>query len=586
MNRPILALLLLAATSAIAQDVYVPPVPIGIKGEGKVRPPKHIPFPAEDEVWLRLRSLRFDIISSASEEKTRAIANDLETLANALNRETLGAPATIFVFAKRRESQPYFELLIGQEKTTIAGVYVRHEGGGTMFIDAGYSRVDRTVLHELIHDILRRSDVTPPLWIEEGLAEYYSNARVEGDTVIAGDRIPEHVSLIRKYGPWTPEAIFAVTTGEKAAMATGFYAQAWAAVQWLMELGPSLIDPFARDLTAGLPVADALQKHYGKSLEDLSKAIRNPGKGKLELKKGTVSEFNITQLDRATLLFELGHFLSHVGGAGEESLRHYRGAIAANPKHARTLAALGEFEAAIAADPDNAEVHLTYAESLMRDAIGPFASFFEAKPEDVTTFRKARTHAERALALGAEEGRTRGTIGATYIVETDTSPAIPYLERARQLAPLRMDFALHLYDFYLRHGERAKAHALFASTFERARDKQTIFAARNLLLRYETDRANALAKQGKLDEAAAVLRELAAATSDVMARQELEKHAAQMAATAIVNRHIEMYNQAVAAANTGRRKEAIKILDELLRLATDAQVVRDAQRLRGQVASR
>jgi len=38
--------------------------------------------------------------------------------------------------------------------------------------------------------------------------------------------------------------------------------------------------------------------------------------------------------------------------------------------------------------------------------------------------------------------------------------------------------------------------------------------------------------------------------------------------------------------NAGRKLEAIRILDELLRVATDAQVVRDAQRLRGEVRAR
>src|SRR6185436_5165694 len=206
--------------------------------------------------------------------------------------------------------------------------------------------------------------------------------------------------------------------------------------------------------------------------------------------------------------------------------------------------------------------------------------------DDAIAFRKARVLAERALALGAEEGRARGTIGTTYLVERDVAPAIPHLERARELAPARTDFALHLYDLYLRLGERAKADALFAAAFEHARDKQTVFAARNLLLRFETDRASALAKAGRLEEAAAIVCGLAAATEDALGRRELEQQAAQLAATAVVNRHIEMYNQAVTMVNAGRRRDALELLEELLRVATDAQVVRDAQRLRGEVRAR
>ncbi len=225
-------------------------------------------------------------------------------------------------------------------------------------------------------------------------------------------------------------------------------------------------------------------------------------------------------------------------------------------------------------------MHLAYAETLLGRAIGDFAGMFEAAPDDAERFRKARALAGKALALGGDEALARGLIATSYLVESDFAPAIAHFERVREIAPSRMDFALHLYAMYLRRGDRAKASALFASAFERARDKQTVFAARNLYLQIETDRANALSKAGKLDEAAAVVREIAAVTNDPFARRELEQQAAQLAATATVNQHIQIYNQAIAAITKGRKREAAKLLDELLRVATDAQVVRDAQRLR------
>jgi len=584
----------------MAQDVYTPPVLIGVRGEqGKVRKPNGpIPFPAADGVWVRVTTPRFDILSSASEEKTLAIAGDLETLAAALNAPA-HAPTTIFVFAKRRESQPYFDLLIGREKTNVTGVYVRHEGGGTMFIDAGRAGVERTALHELIHDLLRQSTLTPPLWIEEGLAEFYANSQVKNGTIIAGGVLAPHLAMLHRNQPEPLEKMFAVRAESAEATAPLFYAQSWSAVDWLMHLDHQKFEPFMRDVAQGTPVADALATHYGKTLDDMRKVIRNAHGGSVRIVSSGAAGFSpptisrqtgglkpAAPLERANLLHQLGLFLSHVAGAGEESLRHYREALSVDPKYAPALASLGRFEEAIAADPANAEVQLTYAEFLLKDALGPFASYFEAKPEDTAGFRKARALAERALSLGAEEGRARGIIGASYVVESDVKPAIEQLERAHLLAPARMDFALHLYDFYLRTGDNAKADALFASVFERARDKQTVFAARNLKVQFETDRANALAKQGKLDEAAAIVRALAAATEDALAKRELAQQADQLAATAVVNRHIQMYNEAVTLANSGRKLEAIKLLDELLRVATDAQVVRDAQRLRGKVKTR
>ncbi len=258
------------------------------------------------------------------------------------------------------------------------------------------------------------------------------------------------------------------------------------------------------------------------------------------------------------------------------------------PKLARTLAAVGELEAAVAAAPNDPDVHLLYAETLLTTAIGPFAGIFEPAAGDREKFRKARALAERALALGGDEGLARGILGTTYLVEKNEglTPGIVELERARALIPQRMDFALNLYSMYLRRGDRVKADALFAAAFENARDKQTIFAARNALVVSETTRANALATSGKLDEAAAIIRTLAATMTDPNGRREMEEHAAKLEATSQVNTHILQYNDAITLANRGKNRDAIKLLDELLKVATDSSVIHDATKLRAELKKR
>ncbi|MFL6247928.1 MAG: DUF1570 domain-containing protein [Thermoanaerobaculia bacterium] len=589
-----------------AQDVFVPPVPKGIARDGgKIRTPsREIPFPSEDGTWIRIRSERFDIISSATEPRTRELVADVETLAAALMRRNerfapSRARATVFIFDRRRESQPYFDLLFNQANAKPTGAYVRYEGGGTMIIDGSrksgpLQRDDpgiRTAMHELMHDLLRQSDSAPPLWLEEGLAEYFANARVDGEKVTAGDPIRQHMLQLDQRMPMPLEQLFAVKAESPESASAAFYAQSWAAVHWLIGTNQQAFFAFLRDVEHGTPVPTALQIHYERTVPDLAAAIRwrRPLTKRVFLQGARPGEPSPAQpLDRATLLFELGRFLSHIAGAEKEAERYYREALRVDPKHARTLAAVGELEAAVAAAPDDPEVHLLYAETLLTTAIGPFAGIFEPAAGDEQKFRKARTLAEKALALGGEEGLARGILGTTYLVEKNEglTPGITELERARVLIPQRMDFALNLYAMYLRVGDRAKADALFAAAFENARDKQTIFAARNALVVAETTRANELATSGKLDEAAAIVRQLAATVTDPLARREMEQHAARLESTSTVNRHILQYNDAIALANRGKNREAIKLLDELLKVATDSSVIHDATKLRADLKKR
>ena len=600
---------LCAVPGVTAQDVFVPPVPKGIaRDSGKVRTPaREIPFPDEEGTWIRVRSERFDILSNASEERTRELVAEVETLAAALMRasERFAPPrtrATVFVFERRRDSQAYFDLLFAQENAKATGAYVRYDGGGTMIIDGsrrtGPLRRDdpgiRTAMHELLHDLLQQNGAGAPLWIEEGLAEYFSHAQVDGRRLTAGDPIRQHLLLLNQRVPMTLEQLLAVKTESKEGSSTWFYAQSWAAVHWLIGTDQQAFFAFLRDVERGTPVPDALRTHYGRSVAELDTAIRwrSPISRKVVLQGGRAAEPSAPQaVDRPTLLFELGRFLSHIAGAENEAQRHYREALRLDPKHARTLAAVGELEAAVAAAPDDPGVQLLYAETLLTTAIGPFAGIFEPVAGDREKFRKARALAERALTLGIEsldggEGTARGIIGTTYLVESDLAPGIAQLEQARTLLPQRTDFALNLYAMYLRAGDRAKANALFAAAFENARDKQTIFAARNALVVSETARANDLATSGKLDEAAAIVRELASTMTDPNARREMELHAAKLEQTAVVNRHILQYNEAIALANRGKNREAITLLDELLKVATDSSVIHDATKLRSELKKR
>src|SRR5437773_972251 len=117
MHRFLGSLLLLAAT-AQATDVFVPPVLKGVKGEAKGRRDRPVPFPAADVEWTLVRSGHFLFISSAGERRTRDVAEDLETLAAALGqlnpqfRTDTQAPTRVFLFTRRGEAQPYFDLLL------------------------------------------------------------------------------------------------------------------------------------------------------------------------------------------------------------------------------------------------------------------------------------------------------------------------------------------------------------------------------------------------------------------------------------------------------------------------------------------
>jgi tetratricopeptide (TPR) repeat protein len=620
LRRIVLASILLAST---AQAQFIPPVLKGVKGDGTPRETNGpIPFPAADEKWLLARSKHFVFISSADEKRTRAVAAELETLASALTQvdSTFSAPAAIptrvILFSRRGESRPYFDMLLNRRDANVSGVFVSQREGGSMLISQNYSweSGDRAPLHELVHYLMQSGDAHAPLWLEEGIAEYFSNAAIRSRYISAGKPMSNHISVLRQRARIPLPELFATAResdvyNHPSGQAV-FYAESWAIVDWLVRAsgrnGGDFYD-FVHDLAHGATVEAALMTRFHRTLLHADAALNGYSAPQHAAWAITLAvpatDTNVTTepLDRAATLYELGHFLSGLEELAADAERHYRGALDANPRHARALAGLGMlrasaskyaeatefFEKAIAADPNDVEVALSYAEALMRDQIGALAESSDTTGDDITRFRKARTLVQRALEHRADPafplGRAIGDLGTTYIVDDDVAPAIAALEEASTLLPSRTDFALHLLAMYRRSGNRAKADRLFAQ-LDALHKPQVSFAARAVIVRSELTRANALTHDGRLDEAAAVIRDLAANTADPNARRDFEKQAAELTRVAAQNRQIEAYNKIVTQVNSGNYRDAAKALDDFLTTATDADIVRDAKKLQKQLA--
>jgi tetratricopeptide (TPR) repeat protein len=610
-------LAILLATTLSAQDVFVPPVLKGIKGEGvSRRAEKPIPFPPADEQWLLARSKHFTLISSASEKRTREIAGDLETLAAALEQltpkfsTTSPAPTRVFLFSRRREVQPYFDLLLNRREASVTGVFISQKQGGSMIIQVGSSARDTTPYHELVHNLIANAGSHPPLWLEEGVAEYFGNAEFGTRSIRAGEPIRSRVDALRRgvrlplinlFAVGRESDIYNLPAGQQL-----FYSESWAIVDWMMRTDRRAFDALFQDVDNGVSVETALRNHYGKSVEEVERALNGYSSGRPRFAltipvPTTDTSVALSPLNRASLLYELGRFLAGIEDLSTEAERHFREALVANPAHARSIAALGAlcandkrydeatpyFERALAADPNDAEIRLDYAEALLRNQIGVFAETEETSADDAPRFRKARDLAqnEREAPSPVLHARALGIIGTSYLVEDDLTPGIAALEKARALLPGRMDLALHLFTMYRRDGDRAKADRLF-KVLDGARSPQLAYAARAIIMRVEIARVSAFAKEQKLDEAAIVLRNLAAETSDSDARADLVKQAVEIERVAKTNREIATYNEAIGQVNRGDYDAALRTLNHLLAAASDPSVIRDAKKLQKMVSGR
>lgn len=433
---------------------------------GPVRPGP-IPFPASSRRWIRIETDRFTIFSSVGKRTTRAVAADLEAMATRLlaTGRLFMLPrgrSRVFLFGNRGDVQSYFDVLRGA-RVNATGMTLRHPLGSTTLIDAtARGGVTLTPRHELVHDLIHRESHAVPLWVEEGLAEYYSNN---------GLPIREHLLRLRGRLPLPLPAMLTMTAFAPRAGSLDFYAQSWAATYTLIRKDQDAFFALAEDLAAGTDPQAALQSRFGMTIQDLGTSMRKGLAPAMPPRTPSSAALAaVAPLSHGELLFELGELLARFDGGQPEAERHFR--------------------AAVEAEPGNASLALRFAERLSHEP---------GRGAD------ARDCALVAAAAGAPAGDVHAILGAAHAVLAQPEVARPHLEAALDLKPEDTESAWHLYAVYMRLGERALADGLLPALLhtDRAQD------VRRLLLAADLDRADALARLGRYGEAARVLRELA-----------------------------------------------------------------------------
>jgi Flp pilus assembly protein TadD len=565
-------------------------------------------LPSQKDPWIEVRSTNFTLFSNASEKDTRQVGADLERLRDALAQLSPGLalqspnPTWIFVFRNADALKPYLRLYQGSPTT--AGGYFLSAGQANYVAVDGNPRGNQTgiVYHEYLHYLARNNYGDLPLWLHEGLAEYYSTFRVTKDEARIGLPIAEHVFWLRK-NDWIPLAqLFAVEQGSQEYNETSrrgaFYAESWALTHYLLSGSPERrrqVAELVRLTKGGAPGREAFQKVFGSDPSALERELRTYVRSytfpytRAPIQSEANLAVEVRPMDRADVLFRLGDLLANVDdehrAAAEE---HFRAALASRPDYGPALGGLGYlselahhpqearswYEKAAKLAPDDFVVQYRYARNLLDNPAGP------------DSLRAARAALTRVVALRPDFGEAWASLGYTYQAEEGIDDnAVKALETARRLLPSRMDVAHNLALTYARTGHRQQAQELIERVLAPQADPDLVANAREALLDEDYRQAEDLVTQEKIAEALPLLEQVRDATRQPERRRTLELRIDEIHKVLDFNHFVEQYNQAVDRANHGDVQGAVAILEplvETVRDPTQAEQARNLlQRLKG-----
>ncbi len=448
------------------------------------------PLASAKETWISLRSSHFLFIGNADEQNIRRVAIKLEqfraVFARLFSNARINAPAPtrVIVFRNDAAYRPFKPLYQGKPADEVAGYFHSTTDINylTMIAELRDDSPYAIVFHEYVHGLMSDNLRSAPLWVREGLAEYYSTFEVAegGKKIWLGKPRADHARRLREQ-TWLPLREICAAGQDspyynEAGQRSLFYAQSWALMHYLM-LGnqgqrQEQFLRFLNTLAQGVAVEKSFREAFHIGYAEMESELRAyishgnyPVRSmNLDPRLEFDAEIRSAPLSEAEAQAFLGDLLLHLQRTDEAEV-YLREALALDPELAQAQASLGilragqrrfaeakqHVEQATAADPQNFLVHYYYAFALSREYVDEERRMSGVTSEAAQAIRAAL---RRAITLAPEFAEAYHLLAFVNVLkgeQLDESRAL--LERAITLAPSRDEYVLTLAQLHMRRND-------------------------------------------------------------------------------------------------------------------------------------
>jgi tetratricopeptide (TPR) repeat protein len=464
--------------------------------------------------WVSARTEHFTIVSHADERSVRRLAANLEQFVTVASRllgadAVPGTPVTVLAFRDDKAFRPFKPLYNGKP-SNISGFFLHDPDETVIALDISAAREHHpfsVIYHEYTHLLTNVIGRHWPAWVREGLAEFYSTFRPEGDRITLGIPIADHVRLLREGRlirlPQLVEVDHRSEIYNEGDRQSLFYAESWALVHYLLLRSdprrPSQLQQFLGAMAEGQAPEQAFESTVGTPYSSLEAELRGYVSRRVypvvsyPLQAPLLpSEIDIRPLSRTESELQLGRLLLHTDRL-DEAEAFFRRAHGFDPGAPGPYESLGLL-ALRRAEPDLAIEHL--AQAVSRDSRSHLARYvyadamYRQAPNGRVSADQVKAILEQARMAAMLEPRflpARHLMARVYLTlasEADVSEGARMMADARAAFPLDARIALTLGNLQSQLGDYESARSnLFAVTD--AADETLKDQARYLLTQIE-----------------------------------------------------------------------------------------------------
>jgi len=460
------------------------------------------------EVWREAHSPNFTVVTNGNEKQARRVVGHFEQIRQVFK--------VAFPNLKVDTSSPILILAAKDERTFDAlspeawkkrgqlrrsGFFLRGPEKNLVLLrlDVETDELYHAVFHEYTHLLMHQSISSLPLWIDEGLAEFYANTRILDKEVNLGYPSADHVRYLRENRMIPLATLFSVDHSSpyynEENKGSVFYSQSWALVHYLMmegsKQGKNPLAAYLSLLDQGLEPEAAGTRAFGnlaKLEEALVGYVGAAGYHMLRMKTEIEDEdktLPVREVAQAESTALRGDFLAHLG-------EHSRArtllaeAQASDPSNALACEGLGFIELR---EKNLGEARKWFEKAVALDSKSYLANYYhavltQAESQDKEHLEAAEASLRRATDLNPRFAPAYGSLASVMgRLGKDLPNALAIARRAVQLEPGFQGFQLVEANLQMQMGQVAEGRAIAERLVTTAKTPEDRANAETLLAR-------------------------------------------------------------------------------------------------------
>jgi Protein of unknown function (DUF1570) len=157
--------------------------------------------------WFEVRTQHFVVLTDTNEKQAHRVASQFERMRAVFHimmptaSDGAGSPVIVLALKDKKEMQKLLpEAYLAKGALDVAGWFMRAPDKNYILLrlDAQGPHPFATVYHEYTHFMTRNASAWIPIWLSEGLAEFYQNTDIQDKEVLLGEPNSDDILYLRQ----------------------------------------------------------------------------------------------------------------------------------------------------------------------------------------------------------------------------------------------------------------------------------------------------------------------------------------------------------------------------------------------------